>query len=168
MQTATSAPLVDVAVALILRRHPTAGDPPAHPHPTSPRGDRPHRHQILITQRRPGAVYAGYWEFPGGKIEPGETPVDAAVRAVREELACRARPTRVLPQIIHTYEHATVRLHPVLSRLHPSGPEPVAREVADWRWSPLDRLPWAEFLPANVRVVTALVRALTDADPLDR
>jgi len=48
--------------------------------------------EVLITRRRADAVYAGYWEFPGGKVEAGESPEDCAVREVREEVGLIVRP----------------------------------------------------------------------------
>ena len=116
--------------------------------------------KILIAQRPEGTFYPGYWEFPGGKIESGEGPEAAAVREVREELGVEMVPATSLPPIIHTYDHATVELHAVLGALAPGSPQPRNLQVADHRWCPLDGLPWEEFLPANVRIVTALKRAI--------
>ena len=67
--------------------------------------------RFLLTSRPEGKVYAGYWEFPGGKLEPGETVEAALKRELHEELGIdigAARPWRV--EIVD-YEHARVRLH---------------------------------------------------------
>jgi len=67
--------------------------------------------QFLLGQRGPGTFYPGYWEFPGGKVEPGETPHDAIVRELHEELGIEVE--AATPWIVreHVYEHAHVRLH---------------------------------------------------------
>lgn len=67
--------------------------------------------QYLLGQRGPGTFYPGYWEFPGGKVEPGETPHDAIVRELQEELGIEV--IAATPWIVreHVYEHAHVRLH---------------------------------------------------------
>jgi 8-oxo-dGTP diphosphatase len=66
---------------------------------------------FLLGQRGPGSFYPGYWEFPGGKVEPGETPRAALVRELHEELAIEV--LDATPWIVreHIYEHAHVRLH---------------------------------------------------------
>jgi len=67
--------------------------------------------QYLLGQRGPGTFYPGYWEFPGGKVEAGETPHDAIVRELHEELGIEV--VAATPWIVreHVYEHAHVRLH---------------------------------------------------------
>lgn len=67
--------------------------------------------EFLLAQRPEGKVYAGYWEFPGGKVEPGETPRAALVRELHEELGIEV--LDATPWIVreHVYEHAHVRLH---------------------------------------------------------
>ena len=67
--------------------------------------------RFLLGQRAPGSFYAGYWEFPGGKVEAGETPRQALVRELGEELGIEVE--QATPWICreHEYEHAHVRLH---------------------------------------------------------
>ena len=83
--------IVDVAAAVFLR-------------------DGPHGTEFLLAQRPPDKVYAGYWEFPGGKLEAGENFHDALVREIEEELGVTI--TRAWPWLSRrfTYPHATVRL----------------------------------------------------------
>lgn len=109
---------------------------------------------FLLGQRAPDTFYAGYWEFPGGKVEPGETPHDALVRELREELGIEV--VEAWPWIMreHRYEHAHVGLH--------------FFEVAQWRGTPVDHvhseLSWQQadtltvgpILPANGPILKAL------------
>lgn len=66
---------------------------------------------FLLTSRPVGKVYAGYWEFPGGKLEPGETVEQALRRELHEELGIRIGPAQPWKIELVDYEHARVRLH---------------------------------------------------------
>ena len=61
--------------------------------------------RLLMTQRAPGGALGLQWEFPGGKLEPDETPEQAIVREVREELNVRATPHERLESVTHDYAH---------------------------------------------------------------
>jgi len=67
--------------------------------------------EYLLAQRPEGKVYAGYWEFPGGKVEPGETLLQALVREIREELGIEVLEATPWLTRRHVYEHASVELH---------------------------------------------------------
>lgn len=67
--------------------------------------------QILITKRAKTSDMAGYWEFPGGKIEEYETPEDALKRELFEELGITVQSAHFVTQLTHQYPHRTVSLH---------------------------------------------------------
>jgi len=66
---------------------------------------------FLLTSRPPGKVYAGYWEFPGGKVEPGESIETALRRELHEELGITIGPALPWQVEMVDYPHALVRLH---------------------------------------------------------
>jgi 8-oxo-dGTP diphosphatase len=66
---------------------------------------------FLLTSRPEGKVYAGYWEFPGGKFEPGETLEQALRRELHEELGITIGAVLAWQQAVFDYPHARVRLH---------------------------------------------------------
>ncbi len=110
--------------------------------------------RLLICKRKPDTVLPGYWEFPGGKCNPGETPAACACREVLEETAITVRPLRALPVIDHDYPHARVRLHPFLCQ-YVSG-ELQLLAVADARWiDPVEAVRF-RFPEANVALVHAV------------
>jgi 8-oxo-dGTP diphosphatase len=120
---------------------------------------------FLLAQRPAGKVYAGWWEFPGGKIHDGEAAEAALARELHEELGIDVR--RAYPWVtrVHAYEHATVRLN--FFRVAEWSGEPHPREQQAIRWQRLQQ-PMAEpMLPANAPVLAALALpleyALTDA-----
>lgn len=67
--------------------------------------------QFLLTSRPAGKVYAGYWEFPGGKVESGENVEQALARELREELGISIGPAQPWKTLVMDYPHARVRLN---------------------------------------------------------
>ncbi len=112
--------------------------------------------RLLLSRRPDDAHLGGLWEFPGGKLEAGETPEQAAEREVREELGvrCRARSRRA--PIHHDYADRSVVLHPVDCDFV-SG-EPRALEVSAFAWELPAELGKYRFPEANAELVTELMR----------
>jgi len=100
---------------------------------------------FLIAQRPPGKPMAGYWEFPGGKLEPGESVFDALVREYQEELGLAIRHASPWAQRVFVYPHATVRLH--YWRVFEWAGEPVAQEGQSFRWESVGHIVTAPWLP---------------------
>ena len=109
---------------------------------------------VLLAQRPAGKAYAGYWEFPGGKLEPGETPRHALVRELHEELGLRVR--SAAPWLVQefVYPHAHVELH--FFRVHAWDGEPVGHDGQAFAWQDPAAIAVAPLLPANTRVLAAL------------
>lgn len=91
---------------------------------------------ILLAQRPAGKHLALKWEFPGGKVEPGEAHWPALQRELEEELGCRVEDPLPLPCSDHEYEHLTARMIPFLCRVMPGTEEPAAREHQAIAWVP--------------------------------
>ena len=111
--------------------------------------------QVLLAQRPAGKAYAGYWEFPGGKLEPGEAPRDALDRELAEELGITVR--RAAPWLVqrYRYPHAHVQLH--FFRVLDWAGDPVGHDGQAFAWQRPGRFDVAPLLPAN----TVVLRALT-------
>ena len=121
---------------------------------------------FLLARRPAGKVYAGWWEFPGGKVEAGEAAERALARELHEELGIEVRTAYPWITRTHAYEHATVRLR--FFRVLDWTGEPQPREGQSFVWQRLDA-PIAEpMLPANAPVLAALALpqeyAVTDAE----
>jgi 8-oxo-dGTP diphosphatase len=111
--------------------------------------------RVLLAQRPPGKAYAGYWEFPGGKLETGETPRHALDRELHEELGLTVR--RAAPWLVQRYQypHAHVELH--FFRVVAWDGEPTGHDGQAHAWQTPGQFDVAPLLPANTVVLRSLL-----------
>ena len=126
----TAARPIDVAVGILIR----------------PNGD------VLLAQRPSGKPYAGYWEFPGGKVEPDESILAALQREFMEELGIEVITAEPWCGVEHVYEHAHVRLHFYLSREWRGEPKSLEGQAFAWQGA----LAVTPVLPATIPLLDAL------------
>ncbi len=108
------------------------------------------RGRFLLTSRPVGKVYAGHWEFPGGKLEPGETVEQALRRELHEELGITIGPVEPWHVELMDYPHARVRLH--FCKVHAWQGECEMREGQAMAWQDLP-VQVAPVLPGTVPVL---------------
>ena len=119
--------------------------------------------KILITQRKDDDTFGGFWEFPGGKREPGETLHQCLARELIEELAIRAKPIAELTLIEHNYPHARVRLFPFVCELD-EGIEPRAIECQAMEWIAPSTVKGFKFPPANDSLLDEVIAYFASKD----
>ena len=109
---------------------------------------------VLLGNRPAGKAWAGWWEFPGGKIEQGETPLESLQRELDEELAVYA--TEAYPWLVRSFDYPekTVKLHFFIVKSWQG--EPVGREGQQLSWQNPAHLTVEPMLPANIPLLSAL------------
>ena len=110
--------------------------------------------EILISQRAADAHQGGLWEFPGGKLESGESVQQALLRELEEELGIRANSYRPLIKITHQYAERTILLD--VWKVDDYHGKAIGREGQVVRWQSIDQLNQAEFPAANIPVIQAI------------
>jgi 8-oxo-dGTP diphosphatase len=110
--------------------------------------------RVLISQRPPGKHMAGYWEFPGGKIAPGENGEQALARELTEELGVSLQRCHPLLQLRHDYDDRIVELAVFLVDDYRG--EPTSREAQAIRWVSPSELGAQALLPADRPIIDAL------------
>jgi 8-oxo-dGTP diphosphatase len=109
--------------------------------------------KVLVTQRKAGSHLAGAWEFPGGKVEPGEDPREALARELAEEIGVDAVAGDIVEVTFHRYPEKAVLLLFYEATLRPGSPPPRAIDIAALRWAGPDELDESQFPPADVAVL---------------
>jgi A/G-specific adenine glycosylase len=172
--------LMDLGSLVCIRRRPLCGDCPwsalclayaqglQHQLPkTMTKAPLPHKRigvavivkenqRFLVDRRPPQGLLGGLWEFPGGKIEAGETVPDCIVREIREELALEIEVGEELIVLDHAYTHFRVTLYVHLCGY--LGGEPQALACEEVRWVSLEELATLPFPAANQKIIDALRR----------
>ena len=110
--------------------------------------------RYLVCQRPTGSQLAGLWEFPGGKIEPGESLAAALTREIHEELGLVIRVTAALDPVVWHYPFATIQLTPCKAEILDGRPEP--RENQTILWCHPDDFPSLSWAPADVPVCRSI------------
>ena len=110
--------------------------------------------KIFATQRGYGDFKDG-WEFPGGKVEPNETPEQAIVREIKEELGADIKVTGFLTTVEHDYPDFHLSMDCFWAKLE-DGTEMTLLEHEAAKWLSMDELDSVEWLPADVKVVEGI------------
>lgn len=114
---------------------------------------------VLCAQRGPGKSLAGYWEFPGGKIEPHETPRQALHREIEEELLCEVDVAEEVCTSEYAYDFGIVRLTTFVCHLVSGTPR--LTEHTDIRWLAPDAMPQLDWAPVDREAVAIIATKRT-------
>jgi len=125
---------------------------------------RPHYHvtagiilrqgKVLITKRPPGSHLEGYWEFPGGKQEPGENLKRCLEREITEELGITVKAGDLFMKVEHTYTAKRISLYVFCCTLLSGSPQ--ALGCSEFKWVPVEALFQFAFPPPDVKVIGLL------------
>jgi len=118
--------------------------------------------RYLITQRRATAVLPLLWEFPGGKVEPGESDEDALRRELVHRLGVDVKVGQMISYVHHPYERYAVDLY--LYECELTGGEPTRARVSDFRWVESSEFESYQFTPADEASVSQLLGVDTKDD----
>jgi len=114
--------------------------------------------KILVCQRKENDTFGGYWEFPGGKREKGESLEQALARELQEELGIAALPMHAFEPVVHDYKTAVITLHPFLCQLTEGEPQLIECQAAEWVDPPALRN--YKFPPANEALIETIIAHL--------
>lgn len=116
--------------------------------------------RVLVTRRLPGSLQGGLWEFPGGKLEEGETPAEALQRELLEELGVQTAVEEIFAVVHHRYDWGAVLILAYTCRLLSATIRDL--QVAEHRWCTVEELAALPFLAADLPLIEKL-QALADS-----
>ncbi|MDF1795127.1 MAG: 8-oxo-dGTP diphosphatase MutT [Coxiellaceae bacterium] len=117
--------------------------------------------QVLMTQRPDDKDYAGFWEFPGGKIEAGESPYQALCREFKEEVAITVDSAKPLITLQHQYINYAVELHVLVVSQYSGELKPLENQAM--QWVALAEIDTVRVLEANHKIIQALKACSTSS-----
>ena len=112
------------------------------------------QNRVLIGKRRPPCAYAGYWEFPGGKIMPFESDAEALKRELQEEIGILVHESLPFTKFAYDYADRKVMLHFHLVFEYEGTPRPLEEQTI--QWAAISVLPEIGMLAPNVKVIESL------------
>ncbi|MBP7142720.1 MAG: (deoxy)nucleoside triphosphate pyrophosphohydrolase [Opitutaceae bacterium] len=120
------------------------------------------REGLVLIAQRPAHKHLGLlWEFPGGKVEPGESPAHALKREIREELGCEIDLVHMLPIQPFDYETVVITMTPLVAQLSLNSPPPFPREHLAISWESPASLATHTLAPADLPVLRNYLDWLT-------
>jgi 8-oxo-dGTP diphosphatase len=111
--------------------------------------------KVFIAKRKPGGKLPDKWEFPGGKVESGESPRECLQREMQEEFGIDIRVGRFLGESVYHYPHGTIRLLAYQAAWR--GGDLSLKDHAEYAWVKCDRLEGFDFAPADLPFVHKLI-----------
>jgi 8-oxo-dGTP diphosphatase len=109
---------------------------------------------VLLARRSPGEKLAGFWEFPGGKVENGETPEECLARELDEELGILTRIGEKCAESLHQYDHRNFRIVAYLVDCIAGEPRPNVHDRLEW--VKIDDISGYQLLPADIPILASL------------
>jgi 8-oxo-dGTP diphosphatase len=114
-------------------------------------------HGRILLAQRPAHKHLGLkWEFPGGKVEPDESPEAGLSREIREELACEIRIERALPPFLHDYTFVLIEMFPFICALAPDSAPPHPHEHTAITWAAPGEIAHYDLAPADIPLLNQL------------
>ncbi len=110
--------------------------------------------RFLAAKRSQSMPHSGFWEFPGGKIEGGESAEDCLIREIKEELSCKISLIKELPVFAHQFKDKHIELIPFLCNITNGIPVPIEHE--EIRWLNQSELNTVKWLPADMAIIEFL------------
>jgi 8-oxo-dGTP diphosphatase len=119
--------------------------------------------KVLLTRRAPSGKLAGFWEFPGGKLEEGETLQECLARELEEELGIRAKVFEIIAQNDHHYEGGSIRLIALEARISDGDIRLTVHDAIEWVHA--EKLLEFKLAPADIPIAKMAIQHIRNREP---